>query len=535
MLLKKFGVCVCTALVLILTSWPVKPSLAQQSWVLHGVYPYRGTAGAEVDLLLSGEGFLEFGRLTNVFLEGQTIPFSDYTAVSNQYSRVRIALPEGTAIRETEISFIFENFGADAFFIVMGREESLDAPIIVELSPREGLPDSELTLFLEGRGFFELGELGGILIGEVDIPVFDIQVESEGSMRIAVYFPGETPVGETQIAIFFENASFAAPFLIRPREPEIVQPSAPTLRRIFPQEGWVDSELLLTLEGESLLNLGSLIAVNIGGLDVPVSSYNIMSDNLLEIVLYLPVDTPPGEQSIAIIFENAGFEDFFFVIEREPGPIEPALPALNNLAPPQAEADTEIEMRLIGENLLDLGGLIRVHLSGSEIPVSHVDVISAEEVIVGIYLPEDTPTGEGRIEFEFENASLEAPFFVFPISQPPPSTPPPPPGLPPIAIIVFLVAATGILGVVAVAAIGIMGVGPWRLLRRPGKPTDQPRGKPGQPAAEIDFIVSVDPGIQSVELAEPSLKMDIDIHFEVTVDKGEQHVEPSGSSIISRE
>jgi len=124
---------------------------------------------------------------------------------------------------------------------------------------------------------------------------------------------------------------------------------------------------------------------------------------------------------------------------------------------------------------------------------------------------------------------------VFPISQPPPSTPPPPPGLPPIAIIVFLVAATGILGVVAVAAIGVMGVGPWRLLRRPGKPTDQPRGKPGQPAAEIDFIVSVDPGIQSVELAEPSLKMDIDIHFEVTVDKGEQHVEPSGSSIISRE
>ena len=535
MLPKKFSARLCIALVLLLTSISAFPALAQQGLVVYGVFPYRGGVGREVDLLLDGDGFLEFGELTNVFLYGQEVPVLDYAIISNYRSRVTMIIPEQTSTGETEITFVFGDSAADAYFIVMNREESLDAPVIAAVSPREGQWDSRLTLFFEGRGFTGLGELVALLIGDVEIPVESIQVESDGTMLMDIYLPVETPIGETQIALFFENASFTGPFFVIPREPEIDQPPPPLLSGIYPQDGQVDTEINLSLEGENLFNLGSLIAVNIGGLDLPVSSYQVVSDNLLEILIYLPGETPSGEQLISIFFENAGFENFFFVIGREPAPIEPAFPVLNNVTPPRGEADTDVEMRLAGENLFALGDLIRVYLDGSEIPVSFYNVISAEEVTVGIYLPEDTPTGEGMIAFEFENASLEAPFVVFPISQPPPSTPPPPPGLPPIAIIVFLVAATGIVGVVAVAAFGIIGVGPWRAMRRPGKPTDQPRGKPGQPAAEIDFIVSVDPGIQSVELAEQSLKMDIDIHFEVTVDKGEQHVEPSGSSIISRE
>jgi hypothetical protein len=41
--------------------------------------------------------------------------------------------------------------------------------------------------------------------------------------------------------------------------------------------------------------------------------------------------------------------------------------------------------------------------------------------------------------------------------------------------------------------------------------------------------------MQSVELGEPSLTMDINLRFELDVDQGDQSVKPDGDSLINRE
>ncbi len=519
MLPSKLSACFWIALIWMLITLSPSPVLAQEVPVLYGIFPQRGSAGDEVNLLLNGEGFLEFGRLRNVLLEGQRIPFSDYRVISNQFSRVKIELPEQASIRETEILFLFENFESDAYFIVMDQDEAQEMPLIAAYFPREGQRDSEMSLFFEGRGFPDLGEFGGLFIGDVEISIENVQVESDGSLRMDIYLPIETPLGETQIALFFENAGTEGPFIVFPSQPDIDEPRIPALGGVFPQEGRLETELVLTLEGENLFNLGGLIAVNIGGHDIPVINHRIVSANSLEITIYLPGEIPVGDQFIAVFFENLGFEDYFLVLGREPEPVEPGFPSLNNVSPHEGEADTDIEFELDGENLFELGALMGVYMLDYEIPVSYAEIFSAESMVVGIYLPEDAPAGEQIISFVFENASFDAPFFVYQ-----PVLPPPPPGIPPVVIVV-----------VVVVVVGILGVGGWRILRRPPKPTEQPKEKPDQPTPELSFIVNIDPGVQSVELVEPSLVSDVNIRFEVEVDKGDQHIESNGSSILSQE
>lgn len=520
MLPKKIRAFFWTTVVLILIPWLTRPTLAQEASVLYGVFPQRGSPGEEVSLLLDGEGFLEFGRLTNVILEGQELQFFDYAIISNQFSRVRILIPAQASIRETEISFLFENYGADAYFIVMDREQAVEAPLIGSYFPREGQRDTGLTLIFEGRGFTALGEFGALLIGDVELPIDRIQVESDGSLQIDTYLLDELLIGETQIGLYFENASVTGPFFVLARPPDIDQPRMPALGGVFPQEGHVETELVITLEGENLFNLGGLIGVNIGGLDIPVVNQRTVSANSMELTIYLPVETPVGDQFIAVFFENLGFEDYFLVLGREPEPREPVFPSLHNVSPQEGEVDTEIELRLEGENLFELGELTRVHINNFEIPFSFPDILSAESLLVGIYLPEDTPDGQQTLFFEFENASFESSFFILQ----PETQPPPPPVIPPEVIVV-----------VVVVVVGILGVAGWRALRKPKEPTQKPKEKPDKPPTRIHFNVTMDPGIQSIELSEPSLTADVDLSFIVDVDKGDQQVELDEGSILSQD
>ncbi|HSF83936.1 MAG TPA: hypothetical protein VLA49_22090 [Anaerolineales bacterium] len=298
-------------------------------------------------------------------------------------------------------------------------------------------------------------------------------------------------------------------------EPVIAQPPPPVLGNFFPHNGQLDTELVLTLEGEGFFELGELLIVNIGNLEIPVLDYQIGSESRLEIAIYLPNETPIGEQTITIFFENAGFEDTFTVRAREAELPEQAFPLLNLVTPREGDVDTDIELRLDGESLFDLGELISVNINGFEIPVYYSESDSAESMQIGIYLPADTPPGERIISFVFGNAGFETPFRV--IAPPSPRIPP--------AIIVAVV----------VAVVGLAGAGGWLALRARKSRTDQLREKSGKHLPQIDFIVAIDPGTQSVEFAEQSLALDIDLRFELEVDQGEQEIEPDGASIVIQE
>ena len=512
MLRKKLSACFVAALIFLFASLNFKSAFAQEIPLLYGVYPQRGSLGTEVNLLLSGDGFHSLGELSSVQISGQEIPVLDYAVVSNQLIRVLILIPEQTATGETEISFLFDNMGMDAYFVVIEGGDQEISPVIRQINPQDGQVDTEMTLFFEGTRLFELGELGGVIIGDVEIPVIDGNIESDQSMFIAIYLPLETPIGETEISVFFENYSFEEFFFVRRQGPRPEEPGITNLRGLNPQEGEVDTEIELFLEGENLFELGGLIGVSINGIDIPVLDYAIESNESMVIVVYMPPDLPTGETGIAFFFENYSFEEFFFIRGQEPGPEEPGITNLRGLNPQEGEVDTEIELFLEGENLFELGGLIGVSISGIDIPVLDYEVESNESMVMRVYLPEDTPRGGQIIAIFFENAGLEESFFV--------SVPPEIP-IPTVVVVVVVVVVSGVL------------VG--RFLRGRRIRTERLDEKSTQPQAKIDFIVAVDPGTQSVELSEPSLTMGINLRFEIEVDPGNQSVEPDGNSLINSE
>jgi hypothetical protein len=605
MLRRKLSAPIVAALLLLLTSLNLNSAFAQEMPLLYGVYPQRGNLGTEVNLLLSGDGFYNLGELSRVQISGQEIPVLDYAVVSNELIRVLIFIPEQTATGETEISFLFENMGLHAYFVVEGDEQEF-SPFIRRISPQDGQVDTEMTLLVEGLRLFELGDLGGVIIADFEIPVIDYNIESERLMFISVYIPPETPIGETEIRLFFENGSFEDYFLVR--GPDFVGPEAPFLERLTPQEGFVDTDVELFLEGGGFFELGDLIGVAIAGVDIPILDYAIASNESMVVVVYLPPELPTGETGIGFFFDNYGFEDFFFIEGRVSGPREPNLwgldphegevdteielflegenlfelgdlfnvsvsgidipivdytiesnesmvvvvhlppelptgetgigfffdnygfedfffiegrvsgprePNLWGLDPQEGEVDTEIELFLEGENLFGVGDLIGVNLSGIDIPVLDYAIESNDTMVMRVYLPEDAPRGEQVITIFFENAGLEESFFV----SVPPEFPVPP------AVVV----------VVVVVLVGISGVLVGRVLRGRRIPKEKPDEKSPQPEAKIDFIVAVDPGMQTVELSERSLTMDINMRFELEVDPGEQSVEPDGNSLIEGE
>lgn len=100
-----------------------------------------------------------------------------------------------------------------------------------------------------------------------------------------------------------------------PKPPE----TFPELHAVFPQEGEADSELDITLEGEGFSQLGPLTDVAIGGVELPVLDFEVVSDQIIEISVLIPDDAPIGVQEISFFFVNAGFDGPFTVVEQDGG------------------------------------------------------------------------------------------------------------------------------------------------------------------------------------------------------------------------
>lgn len=594
-----FGV----ALLILITSLTSTSTSAQDVVDLDGIYPARGELDTEVNLLLRGHGFEGVGRLQGVYISGVQVPLNDYAPVSDEFIRVLFYIPPQTRVGVTEISFRFDNWDVDHDFVVFQGEDQDIMPEIHHLEPQDGLVDTEMALYFEGTRLFELGELGGVIIGDVQIPVLNDSIESDESMFIDVYLPPETPLGETEVGVFFENYSFVEFFFVRgldsegpedivlydfsPREalvdtevelhlegenlyqlarlvslviagsdipvlyyaadsnesmviqiylppdlatgateisfyfenyefedaflvrgPDSSGPEDIILFGFSPREALLDSEVELNLEGENLSRLGRLDSITIAGFDVPILRYVADSDQSMVIGIYLPPDLETGETELGIYFENYSFEDSFFLRGREPGPVEPGMPELWGLDPQQGDVDSEIELLLQGANLFGLGELVAVRLNEVDIPVLDYEIESDESLLLRLYLPEGTAGGDGTIAILFENAELVEDFFVSV-----------PTGIP----------IGPLIGVIVVVVTAILGL---RYLRGRRTPTERPEEKPSQPQAEIDFIVSVDTGTQIVEQDGPSLTMEIELRFEVDFDPGVQSVETDGDSLI---
>jgi hypothetical protein len=473
---------------------------AQEAPFLYGVYPQVARPGETIKILLSGDGLDRLDQLGFVILNDQQIAFQNVVKVSNQVVMMQLELPETLAVGATEISFIFGNFGMDAYFNIVSRENQEIAPSITFIEPREGVQDSEFTLHLQGSRLFELGELGGIVIGESEIPILAEDRESDRSALISFFLPPEIPSGEAEISLFFENLSYQDRFQVW--QPETSQTDQPIIYGISPQEAFTDSEIELYLEGENLSWLGNLNRLFIANMEIPIQNYFVESDRSAVLVIYLPPDLQPGETLITFLFDNFKYDGSFLVQPRETT-TEPQrnIPHIWDFSPRDGDPDSGIELYIEGENLSEIGTLLGLSIDGVEIPVENYELVSNDSMLLNIYLPENTPLGEQVLALRFANTGFEDFFYV---NEPSSSEIPP-------AII---------LGAGVTAAIG-----GWALARtiRNRKPDKKRTSK--KEDLDINFKVSIDYGIQSIEPSRPALDHELNIKFIVKTDPGEQTIE----------
>ena len=400
-------------------------------------------------------------------------------------------------------------------FVVVNPALAQEFPRLRQVSPAEGHLGEELRLVLDGENLFMLEELTNVVIGEIQIPFWDYEIIDDQTSAVSIAIPEQTPAGETEITFVFNN-DFPLDALFTVLEPEDFGQASPQIYGVFPQEGRLGDQLHLTIEGENLSSIGDFYGADINDMGVEIVDYNLASDQVIEVLVRIPEDTPSGEGYIALYFENGGFEDYFIVFEPEAFPTEePGGPpsgglAFRTLFPTEGHVESDLTLRLDGENLSQLGDLRAVRINGVDIDILDYQILSDQTIETSLWIPAEIPTGGGLISFEFDNSNYRSPFTVIP------------PGRFPIEVIVGVIVVIGILG--------------WtgrRILRRPPAPEKRPTPETPTLPPEFHFIPHLDPGSQSIEIAGPSIKADIDFRLISTADPGIQYVEAAQDSLIA--
>lgn len=254
-----------------------------------------------------------------------------------------------------------------------------------------------------------------------------------------------------------------------------------TLEEVSPNTGSIGEEVNLQLWGDGFEILGKLVSVRIRGQELEIRGYRFVSNQLIEVLIWIPEQTPVGETEIRFIFDDKSTLDALFIVT-EPGDREErrgtGRPALWGLTPNDGEVDTDIELYLEGENLYELGELIAVTISGLEIPVWEYGPESNETMVIYAYLPADAPRGDQSIAISFENAGIKENFYVNETSD----------DDFPIAVVIGV-------GVAVVAGGAMVG----RSIRKRRKTKKE---RPTQPRMSVRFNVEVDIGTQSLQITD---------------------------------
>lgn len=508
---KKIFVGVCLAAAILFAVLPGSTAHAQEFPFIEILYPQQGSPGEVVDLLLRGGGFDSVKALNAVAISGFEVPVLDYAILSDEAVEVRILIPEDMPVGVTEITFVFDDFGADALFVV---SEDTAAPLEYRLFPQEGRQGTEITLQLET--FNEaLGPFGGVTLWGVDLPVLAFEVSEAGdSWAFRVFLPPEVPAEEGEIRLYFENSSLRESFFVF--GPEFDQPPGPAVGGYDPIEGQRDTEIEFILQGNLLSELGDLVGLTVAGVDLPILDYFVEAEEYAVVRTFLPPELPLGETRIAFYYESYGpFTDIFQVNPREPEPDEIRQPVIYSVSPLEGDHDSDLLLRLGGVNLDLLGALVEVRIGDFALTDTDYEILTTETSVVYAYLPEDAPSGEQSLTIAFENAEISTDFLVRRLSP---------------VIPLWLLAIVGIVVIAGAVLVGggILVVRAFRGSRAPQEKPDE-RGQERQP--RFDFKVVPDLGTQTIEPAEDNLTLDLNLRFEIYKDPGEQEINTGGGRL----
>ena len=285
--------------------------------------PLEGQIGTELILFLETDNFAlgPFGGMTIWGVDLPILEF-EFNEAADSWAFL-VFLPREIPTGDGEIRLYFDDYSLSAGFFVFGPEfDQPLAPSVFGYDPNEAPRDSEIEMILEGTAMPELGDLIGLTVAGVDLPILDYAVEGEEFAVVRTFLPPELPLGETRIAFYYEfYGPFTDIFQVNPAEPEPDEQRRPMLYNVTPQDGELDSDLLLRLSGENLDALGELDGVWIGNFALPEADYEVLTSDAAVVYAYLPEDAPSDNQVITVAFENAEVSTAFFV--RTPPPAIP--------------------------------------------------------------------------------------------------------------------------------------------------------------------------------------------------------------------
>lgn len=278
--------------------------------------PQAGQIDTQVPITFAVNDFF-LGEFGGIVIGYEEIPVLDYSSSSStQAWEFLTYLPTFLPLGDDTISLYFETYTFSSYFFVSDSPvEGPTTPSLYGYEPNESLLDSSIEFILHGYAVPELGDLKGIAIENFELPIDYYEIISDEAAAAITTLPPNAPLGENRIIFTFENYRYTDTiYTEKPKESF----EAPVLFTLEPQEARNDTGITLRLEGENLRNLGTLTGVRIGQFFVQEADFKIESNNEVSVFLYLPENTPLGEHTITVSFENAEIRENFLVTDPRP-------------------------------------------------------------------------------------------------------------------------------------------------------------------------------------------------------------------------
>lgn len=233
----------------------------------------------------------------------------------------------------------------------------LAAPTLATVEPSAGVRGTTTAVTLTGTDFVTGATT--VAVSGSGIAVSNVNVSSATTLTADFVIDGDAAIGDRTVAVATASGSSGGLTFT-------VNPPTPALSDVSPAAGVQGTTVAVTLTGTTFVDGGTTVAVS--GSGVTVSDVSVTSTTSLTADFVIENDAALGERDVTVTTVGGASGTLTFTVN-------PPAVTLTGISPAIGVRGTTVAVTLTGTNFV--AGATTVAVSGSNVTVSNVDVVSA--------------------------------------------------------------------------------------------------------------------------------------------------------------
>jgi hypothetical protein len=358
---------------------------------LISVTPNQGGQGSSVAVTLVGTNFVVGGTTVNVSGAGVTVNNVVVGGATSLTATFVVASGAATGARTVTVTTAAGTSGGQTFTINTAAPPPPAPPTLISVVPNQGIQGTTVAVTLTGTNFV----IGGTTVNltGTGVTANSVVVGSTTSLTANFVIDAAAPLGGRTVTVTTSGGTSNGLTFT-------VNPPAPTLITVAPNQGGQGATVAVTLTGTNFIVGGT--TVNVSGADVTVNNVVVGSSTSLtaNFVIGAAAATGPRTVTVTTVGGTSGGQTFT---------VNPP-PTLVTIVPNQGNQGLTVAVTLTGTNFI-VGGTT-VNVSGTGVTVNNVVVGNTTSLTASFVVGAAAPLGPRSVTVTTANGTSNALTFT---------------------------------------------------------------------------------------------------------------------------